>query len=600
MVEPESVSPLPTPPQLDITLDGVELRATAGDRRWRVRGLDHVSSFDALRLNVLVGRDDPELGELFHVDTLDLYSARARAAFVHAAAGELRVTEEVVRRDLGRLLVACEERAAEAIRAAQAPADTTVVLSDEERAAALELLRDPHLVDRIVADVARAGIVGESTNALVAYLAAVSRRLDTPLAVLVQSMSAAGKSSLVDAVLALVPDEDRVKFSAMTGQALFYVGETDLAHKVLAVAEEEGAARAAYALKLLQSDGELSIASTGKDSGSGRLTTQTYRVTGPVALFLTTTAAEVDEELANRCVVLTVDEDREQTRAIHAAQRRRQTLDGVVADAERRRVVKLHQDAQRLLEPVVVVNPFAPQLGFADERTRTRRDHVKYLTLIRSIALLHQYQRPRRTITGDGAELTFIEVSAADIALANRLAHEVLGRSLDELAPQTRRLLELIDKLVADRCAAAAVERCDVRFTRRDLRAFCGWSDFQVRTHLGRLVSLEYVLVHRGGRGQSFVYELAWDGGGLDGRPHLVGLTDPERLEPCGYDANIEGPEPEFEPPTSGHRGPSEGRLSTPGNGHRPGMTAAFGGLDADEHLPGNNGHRAIAAGGGG
>ena len=36
-------------------------------------------------------------------------------------------------------------------------------------------------------------------------------------------------------------------------------------------------------------------------------------------IFLTTTAIQVDEELFNRCLVLTVNEDREQTRAIHQA-----------------------------------------------------------------------------------------------------------------------------------------------------------------------------------------------------------------------------------------------------------------------------------------
>ena len=45
--------------------------------------------------------------------------------------------------------------------------------------------------------------------------------------------------------------------------------------------EEEGAERASYALKLLQSEGELMIASTGKDVSSGRLVTQTYRVGDP-------------------------------------------------------------------------------------------------------------------------------------------------------------------------------------------------------------------------------------------------------------------------------------------------------------------------------
>ena len=181
---------------------------------------------------------------------------------------------------------------------------------------------------RLLADFARSGIVGEETNKLVGYLAATSRKLDEPLAVIIQSSSAAGKSSLMEAVLSLMPSEERVQYSAMTGQSLFYMGETDLAHKILAIVEEEGAERASYALKLLQSEGELTIASTGKDPATGRLVTQEYRVVGPVMIFLTTTALEVDEELLNRCIVLTVDEGREQTRAIHERQRKARTLVG--------------------------------------------------------------------------------------------------------------------------------------------------------------------------------------------------------------------------------------------------------------------------------
>jgi hypothetical protein len=353
----------------------------------------------------------------------------------------------------------------------------------------------------------------------------------------------------MEAVLGLVPPEDRVSFSAVTGQSLFYVGEHDLAHRVLSVAEEHGAARAAYALKLLQSEGELSIASTGKEPGSGRLVAQTYRVAGPVALFLTTTAADLDEELTNRCIVLAVDEDRPQTRAIHQAQRARQTLGGLLADGERDAVIKLHRDAQRLLEPLAVVNPFAPQLGFPDTVTRMRRDHVKYLTLIRAVALLHQHQRPRRTVRHAGVEVTFIEATPADVALANRLAHDVLGRSLDELSPQTRRLLITLHRFVADRAAEACVEARDVRFSRREIREQIGWSDRQVRVHLARLVELEHVIVHRGGRGLTFVYELVWDGGGLDGTPHLAGLTDATALRICDYDPNLDPRNGHLDPP---------------------------------------------------
>jgi DNA primase len=117
----------------------------------------------------------------------------------------------------------------------------------------MELLTSSDLVKRIAADFSRSGIVGESTNALVGYLAAISRKLERPLALLIQSTSPAGKSSVLDAVLHFVPEEDRM-YSVMTGQSLFYMGDMNLKHKVLAIAEEERAHRASYAPKLLQSD----------------------------------------------------------------------------------------------------------------------------------------------------------------------------------------------------------------------------------------------------------------------------------------------------------------------------------------------------------
>jgi DNA primase len=579
------VSPVPVGPPVgpSVQLAGEELHLQLDDRRWRVRGLARVTSFEVLRVNVLVAREDERRGHVFHVDTLDLYSARARGVFCRQAAAELGLAEELVARDLGRVLLVCEERAEEAIRQAQAPTEHAVVLSDAERERALELLRDPSLVERIASDFSAAGVVGERTNCLVGYLAAVSRKLDRPLAVIVQSTSAAGKSALQDAVLGFVPAEERVSFSAMTGQSLFYMGESDLSHKVLAVAEEEGAERASYALKLLQSEGELSIASTGKDGTTGRLITHTYRVRGPVAIFLTTTAVDVDEELLNRCVVLSVDEDREQTRKIHAQQRERETLKGLVADRERRSVLKVHQDAQRLLEPVAVVNPFATRLGFSDARTRTRRDHVKYLTLIRAIALLHQHQRPRKTATVQGVPVSYIEATREDILLANRLAHRVLGRSLDELPPGTRRLLDLLEQIVAAAAAEQGVSRERASFTRRELREQLGWGDTQLKVHLARLVSLELVYAHRGAHGV-FVYELAWDRDQVVDGALLPGLIDPDQLDgEHGYDPDRSGSGED----RSGDGRPLVARGSVPGHPAENGQDSSNDGRSdhrASEH----------------
>jgi DNA primase catalytic core len=407
--EPLAATPEPAPPTEPPPAEerGEEVVMPLGDRRWRVRGIARNTSFDALRVNVLVARD----GHGFHVDTLDLYSARHRRAYIAEAAAELGLEERVVKRDLGHLLLRLEAIQEQQIRQALEPKEKTVELDDQEREAALGLLRDPKLLDRILADFERCGVVGEETNKLVGYLAAVSRKLDEPLAVILQSSSAAGKSSLMEAVLAFIPEEERVQCSAMTGQSLFYMGETDLQHKILAIVEEEGAERASYALKLLQSEGQLTIASPGKDPSTGRLVTHAYRVEGPVMIFLTTTAIEIDEELLNRCLVLTVNEGREQTRAIHRLQRERQTLEGLLQRQDRERVLKVHRDAQRLLRPLLVANPYARDLTFLDHQTRTRRDHMKYLTLIRAIALLHQHQREVKETTHQGQRVRYIEVT---------------------------------------------------------------------------------------------------------------------------------------------------------------------------------------------
>ncbi len=533
---------VPPAPKIDIpaTIKENEIIIPLGGRNYRIRGLDKNLSYEQMKVNLLVNGSGLDDENAVHVDTLDLYQSRPRSAYIKQAASELGVKEDVIKRDLGKVLLKLEALQEERIQAAQELSEKVITLTDDESEAALSLLRSPDLLNQILADFESCGVVGESTNILTGYLACVSRKLDNPLAVLIQSTSAAGKSALMDAILDLMPEEERIQYSAMTGQSLFYLGESDLKHKILAIAEEEGVSEAAYALKLLQSQGELTIASTGKDPVSGKLVTQEYRVEGPVMIFLTTTAIELDEELLNRCLVLTVNESREQTQAIQERQRYEETLEGLLASQTRTDILALHRNAQRLLKPLKVVNPYADRLTFLSDKTRTRRDHRKYLALIRSITLLHQYQRPTKQVAHNGQMLEYIEVTLEDIETANRLAHEVLGRTLDELPPQTRSLLGLIHKMVAARCKSLDMHRSDFRFSRRDVREQIGWGNTQLKTHLHRLEELEYLLVHRGGRGQSMVYELLYNGEGEESEIFTMGLIDSEALK-CGYDKKKSG-----------------------------------------------------------
>ena len=170
---------------------------------------------------------------------------------------ELGIFEEaILKSDIGKILLKLEELQEQQIESLlQSNKQIEVELEPAEKEAALKLLKDENLLSRILNDFDACGVVGEETNKLIGYLAAISRKLNDPLAVLIQSSSAAGKSSLMDAVLAFVPEEDKVIYTAMTGQSLYYMGGGDLKHKILAISEEEGVRQASYALKLLQSEG---------------------------------------------------------------------------------------------------------------------------------------------------------------------------------------------------------------------------------------------------------------------------------------------------------------------------------------------------------
>ena len=526
-------APEPTPAAHELVVQGDHHQLQLGDpeaggRVYRIGGLMKNAGLEAFKITLrLWHQENASRAPAFHIDQLDLCKDVDRRRFCERAAHECRLDAELIKRDLGKLLLACERAQDARLRAETEPGEPiAVAIPPEQKAEAEALLHAPDLIERLGKGFEEAGIVGEKTNCIAAYLTATSRLLERPLAVIIQSTSAAGKTTLMEAVLSFFPPEQQVKYSAMTGQSLYYLGEKNLKHKILAIVEEEGAEKASYALKLLQSERELTIASTGKDATTGRMKTEEYHVEGPVAIVLTTTSIDIDEELMNRCLILSVDESRAQTMRIHALQRKARTLEGLRRKKRRWRILTLLQNAQRLLRSIEVVNPFANDLTFTAKRTRTRRDHEKYLALIEAVTLLHQYQRP---LEADPEAGPHIKTSLADIEIANRLAPEVLGRSLDELPPQTRRLLEQLKKMVAKLCAAKAIDQDKCHFTRRQVRERTGWSETQVRLHFRRLEALEYIARRQGKQGIACVYELLIDAREPEGIYH-VGLLEVEVL----------------------------------------------------------------------
>lgn len=516
----------PAPETITATLDGFLYRQDS--RHYEVKAID--KSGGKLKATVK-GISGEGGGKRFHVDTVDFYSARSRAFILRGLSDLFGCEEKQINRDLEKMTELAEGFTPQPRPDVEPAKEITAKDKDE----ALHFLKSPDLLTEIIADLETVGYTGEEMNKLLCYIAAISRKMDDPLSVMIQSRSAAGKSCLQDAILSLMPEEDTIKYTRLTDQALFYKDGT-LAHKILAIEELDGMNGAMYSIRTIQSSKKITVAYTGKDPVTGEMRTGENTVEGPLMVFITTTEAEIDGETASRFMFISIDESREMTEKILAKQRQSHTLQGMMHRLKGTDVIRKHKNAGRLLKPVKVLNPYAELLTFTSRSLRVRRDQTKYLNLIQAIAYLFQYQRKIHTVDYAGGTLEYINVTLADIAHANRIADEVLGRSLDELSPPSRKLLGLIKEMCEQQAEKGDREKC---FSRRDIREHSGWSDFQIKTHIRQLEELEYLYSLTGRKGKEYVYELAYTGGGEDGKPFLVGLIDIEQLRKKAVELGI-------------------------------------------------------------
>lgn len=445
-------------------------------------------------------------GARFHVDTVDLYASRSRSELSRRAGKVTGVDPDALEADLLLILV-------EAERVLAAPVDAPApVMTQPERADALALLRRPDLLDQVAQDVDALGYVGEDANKRLLYLVAISRKLDDPLSAIVLSQSGAGKSGITEVIERITPPEDVVMLTRLTPQSLYYVEPGFLDQKLVIVEERYGSVEADYSIRVLQSRKKLIAAAPVKDPATGNMRTKVFTVEARAAFIEATTASGVNHENATRCFELTMDESAEQTRRIHERQRLMKTEAGLTLRREATEIARLHWNAQRLLEPLAVVIPFADRLRFPSAWMRTRRDHARFLNLIEVSAFLHQHQRERRQ--------GVIVAAVADYAVAYSLAAGVLSDTLSDLKKPLRDAYERVREL----CGENGVSR-------RDIREALGAPDTTVRHWLSELVDLDYLETDtsRGGAGKSARYRLTERGP----RGETLGLLSPDELRAC-------------------------------------------------------------------
>ena len=492
------------------------LHYTTSSLAFRITGL---TSFNLDRLRITLKAHLPEAPGTFHIDTLDLYNSKARETFAETCTKYLKTKQTTALADLTELISVLED---ERVRMREQGNEKTVPeMNDKEKNEALTLLKSKDLLKQIASDFDAIGYIGEKYNKLLGYIAAVSRLLPDPVALLILSRSGAGKTSLQDAVCKFVPPESVTQYTRLTGQSLFYCDKNALKNKVLAIEEEEGMLEAMYSIKTLISSQKLSVAATRSDSKTGKFSVDEYTVYGPVVVMVSTTNPDaLNDETKQRFLILTIDETSKQTESILQTQRIKNTHRYYQMSIDENSVTGLHHNMQRLIKPLTVTFPDELKLSWPFGRLQMRREQKKFLSLVKAITLLHQYQRKVGTLKRlDDTTMEYVQATQKDVDLALELGRVVFARNVDDVSPTGRTLLEEIIKLVQDKYDTlksenpnSEIRMCEIPFTRKELRQRIGWSETQVRQNIEPLVELGYIGRVGGRFGSIYRYVLLDDG----------------------------------------------------------------------------------------
>jgi hypothetical protein len=274
-----------------------------------------------------------------------------------------------------------------------------------------------------------------------------------------------------------------------------------------------------YSIRVLQSRKKLIAAAPIKDPQTGNMRTKVFTVEARAAFIEATTASAVNHENATRCFELTMDESPDQTKRIHERMGLLRTERGLQLRREADAITRRNWNAQRLLEPLPVIIPFADRLTFPSSWLRTRRDYARFLNLIEVSAFLHQHQREKRN-GGLGSQGQAIVADVADYGVAYSLAASVLAETLSDVRRPLREAYERIRALCGEGNGTVS---------RREIREALNVPDSTVRGWLMQLVELEHLEsdASKGGAGKVTRYRLTGRGPRQD---VVVGLLSPEEL----------------------------------------------------------------------
>lgn len=394
-----------------------------------------LDGLDRMRVTLKIEEKETSLPPVRH--NLDLYNDTQLEKLIRKTAERLEIGTSVIAATLSELTQQLEEYRLEQIKNKQPEIPQSPKLTSDQIKQATELLTSENLLEKTNELIGQSGMIGEVDNRLLMYLIFTSRKREQPLHIVSLGASGTGKTHLQEKVAALIPEEDKVEITTLSENAFYYFGQRELKNKLILIEDLDGAESALYPLRELQSKKRISKTIAKKDT-RGVTRSVHLVVEGPVSVAGCTTKEQIYEDNANRSFLIYLDESPEQDQRIMDYQRA--VSAGQINYEEQQSASDLLKNAQRLLEPIKVVNPYAEQLALPPAVFKPRRTNTHYLQFIEAVTFYCQRQRQQKVEEGTGE--IYIETTLEDIEHANRLLKQTLLRKADSLTGASRNHFE--------------------------------------------------------------------------------------------------------------------------------------------------------------
>ncbi|WP_335337853.1 CHC2 zinc finger domain-containing protein [Salinivirga cyanobacteriivorans] len=447
------------------------------------------------RMLVSLDVQHPETGIKYRC-RLDLYEEKQTRKEAREASEKLDLRSDLVENDLSQLTDLLEEYRDNQLQQSTEENSNDKALRLPEQAKCKAFLQKEDLIQNLNELIGQSGIVGEENNRLFLFIIGTSHKMKDTLHALIQGSSGSGKTHLLSKIAALMPPERVVKFTRVTENSFYNYDEYFFRNKLICLEDIDGLKEEAlFAWRELISNEQLSSSTSQKDE-NGNIRSAQRIVRGPMASICATTHGQIYEDNMSRMFIVAVDESSEQTQKIMNYQSK--TASGTIEKKLEVEAKEFLQNSIRMLKPLKVINPYADKIKLPPQAHKIRRLHELFLSFVKQVTLIHQYQRKR---DGQGRVITEPE----DLKTAVEIMFDSIFLKVDELDGSLRQFYEELKNHIKTKSNPEQYE-----FMQREIRHALNISKSQLQRYINDLVELEYLQQMGGYQNRGYKYKILW------------------------------------------------------------------------------------------